>query len=1018
MNESDVEKATLLWFWELGYETIFGPDIAPEEPQAERASYAETILQKRLHTALVKINPTIPADAIEEGIRKICHAESPSLIENNLRFHRFLTDGVDVEYRNTEGQIIHDKVWIVDFKNPHNNKFLAVNQFTVVESRHNRRPDIVIFVNGLPLGLIELKNPADEKATVKTAFRQIQTYKKQIPDLFHCNELVVISDGTEARIGSLTANWERHMPWRTIDGIEVMGKGDSELEVMIKGVFEKERFLDLVRNFIVYEQIKEITVKKVAGYHQFHAVNKAVACTVKASAKSGDGRAGVVWHTQGSGKSLSMAFYAGKIVQTFAMQNPTLVVLTDRNDLDDQLFGTFSECKNILRQTPRQATNRDELRELLRVASGGIVFTTIQKFLPQEKGERYPCLSERHNIVVIADEAHRSQYDFITGFAKNMRDALPNASFIGFTATPIEKADRNTPAVFGNYIDIYDIHKAIEDGATVPIYYEARLAKLGLKEEEKPKIDPDFEEVTEDQEESAKRKLQSKWSRLAVLVGTEKRIEKIAADIIEHFEKRLEAMDGKGLIVCMSRSICVDLYNAVIQLRPQWADEDDDKGFLKVVMTGSATDPVEWLDHIRDKKRRRELGDNFKDAKHPFKLAIVRDMWLTGFDVPSLHTMYIDKPMRGHGLMQAIARVNRVYKDKPGGLIVDYLGIAHEIKQALAEYSEKDKKNTGIDQETAVSLLLEKYEVTKAMFHGFDYHPFFKGSPQAKVRVVPAAMEYILVQKDGKKRFVEAVASLSKVFALAVPHQKALAIQNEVAFFQAVKAAFIKHTGDGSDSHEEMDAAIRQIVSRAVSSDGVFDIFGAAGLQKPELSILSDVFLAEMQGMEQKNLAVELLRKLLHDELKVRSRQHLVQSRSFAERLENTIYQYHNRTIEAVDIIEELIQMAKELRTAASKGEQLGLTDDEMAFYDALETNDSAVKVLGDATLCTIARELVKNVRQGISIDWTVKESARARLRVLVKKILRKYGYPPDKEEKATQTVLEQLELFGEAWAT
>lgn len=1016
MDEDTVEQALMLWFWEMGYKTIFGPKIAPDEPESERATFEDVILRGRLQKAIVELNPEIPQEVIEEVIRKITREESPSLIENNRRFHSMLVDGVDVEYRNKDGRIVHDKVWLVDFNDPHRNSWLAVNQFTVIENRHNRRPDIVIFVNGLPLAVIELKNPADENATIRSAFRQMQTYKNQIPSLFQFNQMLVVSDGTEARMGALTSDWEWFLPWRTIDGEEICSKGDAELEVLAKGIFDKERFLNLIRNFIIFETNKSGVKKKIAGYHQFHAVNKAVSCTVKASSDKGDRRAGVVWHTQGSGKSLSMAFYAGKIIKHSEMENPTIVVITDRNDLDDQLFQTFSACQGILRQTPNQAKDRSHLRDLLKVSSGGVVFTTIQKFLPLDKGDPYPLLSERRNIVVIADEAHRSQYDFIDGFARNMRAALPKASFIGFTATPIEKTDRNTLQVFGDYIDTYDIHQAIEDNATVPIFYEARLAKLGLKEEEKPKIDPEFEEVTEDQEETVKRRLRTKWSRLEAIVGTEKRINKIAADIVGHFDKRLEAINGKGMIVCMSRRICVDLYNAIIKLSPEWAHEDDDKGFLKVVMTGSASDPVDWQKHIRDKRRRGELGDKFKDSSHTFQLAIVRDMWLTGFDVPSLHTMYIDKPMRGHGLMQAIARVNRVYKDKPGGLIVDYLGIAHEIKKALIEYSEKDKGETGIDQEIAVSILLEKYEIIKSMFHGFDYKPFFVGGAQDKVRLVPSAMEHIIRQEEGKKRFLAFVSALSKSFALAVPHEKALAIQDEVAFFQAVRAAFIKHTDSGVSSQEELDAAVQQIVSKAVSSDRVIDIFGAAGLQKPELSILSDSFLAEVQGMEQKNLAVELLKKLLNDEIKVRSRKHLVQSRSLAERLERTIRQYHNRTLEAVDVIDELIEMAKELKAAAKRGDDLGLTEDETAFYDALETNDSAVKVLGNDTLCTIARELVEAVRKNITIDWSVRESARARLRVLVKRILRKYGYPPDKQEKATRTVLEQLELFGEEW--
>jgi type I restriction enzyme R subunit len=1014
ITESVVEEATLSWLDELGYALLFGPDIAPGELFAERESYGEVILVNRLRSALTKINPDIPEEAREEAIRKVMRAEHPSLIENNRRFHRYLVDGVPVEYRG-DGRIINDQAWLIDFSAPDNNDWLAVNQFTVIEERHNRRPDIVVFVNGLPLAVIELKNPADENATAKDAFKQFQTYKAEIPSFFFCNEALIASDGIEAKTGTITSDWERFMPWRTVEGTDLAPKGLPQLEVLLQGVFDRHRFLEQIRHFIVFEETRKGIAKKMAGYHQFHAVQKAIDCTVRAM--KGDKRAGIVWHTQGSGKSLTMVFYAGKIIQHPEMANPTLMVLTDRNDLDDQLYyDTFVPCQELLRQRPIKAESRAELQELLKVASGGVIFTTIQKFLPEEKGDRFPLLSERRNIVVIADEAHRSQYDFIDGFARHMRDALPNASFIGFTATPIEKTDRNTLAVFGDYIDVYDIHQAIEDGATVPIYYEARLAKLDLKEEERPRIDPDFEEVTEGEEESVKEKLKTKWAQLEALVGAEKRVQLVAKDIVEHFEKRLEAMEGKGLIVCMSRRICVDLYNAIIHLRPEWHDKDDKKGFLKVVMTGSATDPVEWQQHIRNKERRQKLGDQFKDSKDPVKLVIVRDMWLTGFDVPSLHTMYVDKPMRGHGLMQAIARVNRVFKDKPGGLVVDYLGIAHELKKALAEYSERDQGKSGIPQELAVTVLMEKYEIVKAMFHGFNYSNFFRGPAQERMRIIPAAMEHILSLEDGKTRFMKAVSDLSKAFALAVPHEKALAIQDEVGFFQTVRAAFVKNTEGNGKRPEDLDMAIQQIVSRAVSSDQVVDIFSAAGLKKQDISILSDEFLEEIRGMPQKNLALELLRKLINDEIQVRSRKYLVQSRSFADMLEQTIREYHNRALEAAQVIEELIRLAREMREAHKRGENLRLTEDELAFYDALETNDSAVKVLGDETLRTIARELVETVRKNVTIDWTVRESVRAKLRTLVKRILRRHGYPPDKQENATQTVLEQAELLCKDW--
>lgn len=1020
ITESEIEQATLDWFKELGYSILYGPGIAPGELLAERASYGDVIFEGRVRSALARINPNIPDEAIEDTYRKLTKTihESPLLYENNYQFHKMVTDGVDVEYKDETGRIIGDKVWLADFSNPDNNDLLVVNQFTVTEGQCNRRPDIVIFLNGLPLGVIELKNPADENATIKDAFNQFQTYKKEIPSLFPYNEILIASDGIEARAGTLTADWEWFLPWRTIEGRDVAPKGMPELEVLIKGIFEKQRFLDLLRYFIVFEVDGVDITKKMAGYHQFHAVNRAVECTLQATSSRGDKRVGVVWHTQGSGKSLTMAFYAGKIIQHPEMQNPTLVVLTDRNDLDDQLFeGTFSKCRDLLRQKPVRSENREQLKELLNVASGGVVFTTIQKFFPEIKGERYPMLSDRRNIVVIADEAHRSQYDFIDGFARHMRDALPNASFIGFTGTPIEAADKSTPAVFGNYISIYDIQRAVEDGATVRIYYEARLAKLELKEEERPKIDPEFEGVTEGEEQTTKEKLKRKWAQLEAMVGTEKRIGLVAKDILDHFEKRLEAMDGKGMIVCMSRRICVDLYNTIIKLRPEWHDENDEKGFLKIVMTGSASDPVEWQQHIRNKSRREKLANNFRNKpEHPFKLVIVRDMWLTGFDAPCLHTMYIDKPMRGHGLMQAIARVNRVFKDKPGGLVVDYLGIADELKKALADYTERDRNMTGIPQEEAVAVMLEKYEIVTTILHGFNYSRFFVGNSAERLTVIKEAMEYILSLEDRKNRFMQAVTELSQAFALAVPHEKALEISDHVGFFQAVRASLAKNTMTEGKSPDILDSAVKQIVSKAIASDEVIDIFASAGLKKPDISILSDEFLEEVQHMPQRNLALEVLKKLLNDEIKIRSRKNLVQSKSFAEMLEETIRKYQNRTIDAAKVILELIELAKEMREAHKRGEQLNLTEDELAFYDALEANDSAVKVLGNETLKNIARELVETVKKNVTIDWTVKESVKAKLRTLVKRILRKYGYPPDKQEKATQTVLNQAELICAEW--
>jgi len=812
--------------------------------------------------------------------------------------------------------------------------------------------------------------------------------------------------------------------------------------VVLEGVFEKSRFLNLVRHFIVFEDSSSNggggkLIKKMAGYHQFHAVNVAVEETLRAAqahkaaempgryeaggkpgGAPGDRRVGVVWHTQGSGKSLTMAFYAGRMILHPAMENPTLVVLTDRNDLDDQLFGTFARCKELLRQPPVQAADRADLREKLKVASGGVVFTTIQKFFPEEKGDRYPVLSDRRNIVVIADEAHRSQYDFIDGFARHMRDALPNASFIGFTGTPIEKSDANTRAVFGDYISVYDIQRAVIDGATVPIYYESRLAKLELKQSERPKIDPNFEEATEGEEVERKEKLKSRWAQLEAVVGSENRLKLVARDLVEHFENRLATMDGKAMVVSMSRRICAELYREIAALRPEWHNVDDEKGAMKVVMTGSASDPMEWQTHIRNKPRREVLAARFRDPKDKFQIVIVRDMWLTGFDVPSLHTMYVDKPMRGHGLMQAIARVNRVFKDKPGGLVVDYLGLADELKKALATYTESGGTGkTAIDQAEAVAVMLEKYEVCCGLFHGFDWTHWLAGTPAQRLSLLPAAQEHILAQNDGKNRLLQIVTDLSQAFALAVPHDEALRIRDDVGFFQAVRAVLSKSVPGERKTDEELDHAIRQIISKAMVSDAVVDIFAAAGLKKPDISILSEEFLAEVQGMPQRNLAVELLQKLLKGEIRLRSRRNVVQARSFAELLEQTVRKYQNRAIETAQVIEELIQLAKDMRAADARGEALKLNDDELAFYDALEVNDSAVKVLGEPTLVHIARELVETVKKNVTIDWTVRENVRAQLRVIVKRILRKYGYPPDKQEKATQTVLEQAELLSQEWA-
>ncbi|MCY3986670.1 MAG: type I restriction endonuclease subunit R, partial [Candidatus Dadabacteria bacterium] len=895
--------------------------------------------------------------------------------------------------------------------------------------------------NGLPLGVIELKNPTDEEATIWTAWQQLQTYKAELPTLFSMNAILMVSDGMEARIGTLTAGREWFKPWRTISGEALADSHMLELQVMLEGVCAPKQFLSLIRDFMVFEDDGggEL-LKKMAGYHQFHAVEVAVAETLRAAelkqtipslkensdrndldrksgGEKGDRRIGVVWHTQGSGKSLTMAFYAGRIIREPAMANPTVVVLTDRNDLDDQLFGTFSRCQELLRQPPVQAENRADLRAKLTVESGGVIFTTIQKFFPEEKGDRHPLLSERRNIVVIADEAHRSQYDFIDGYARHMHDAFPNASFIGFTGTPIELQDANTRAVFGDYISIYDIQRAVKDKATVPIYYESRLAGLRLDESKRPKIDPDFEEATEGEEVSRKEKLKTRWAQLEAIVGAEKRLALVAQDIVTHFGERTEAMDGKAIVVCMSRRICIDLYNNLVCLRPDWHHEDDNKGCLKVVMTGAASDPPDWQPHIRNKARREVLANRFRDPNDHFSIVLVRDMWLTGFDAPSLHTMYIDKPMRGHGLMQAIARVNRVFKDKPGGLVVDYLGIAHELKRAVTTYTESGGTGQSVlDQTQAVAVMLEKYEVCCGLFYGFNRSKWVTGTPQERLNLLPSAQEHILSQENGKDRCIQSVRELSQAFALAVPQEEALNIRDDVAFFQAVQSVLAKRAPADARPEEEHDHAVRQIISRVVASEGMIDIFAAAGLEKPDISILSDEFLAEVQSIPQRNLAVELLQKLLKGELAVRRRKNIVQARSFAEMLEQTISRYQNRTVEAAQVIEELIQLARELRMANARGEELGLSEDELAFYDALETNDSAVQILGDEILRMIARDLVETVQRNVTIDWTLRENVRANLRRLVKRILRKHGYPPDKQEKATQTVLEQAEVLSTNW--
>ncbi len=997
ISESEVENYILELLSNLGYEIKFGPDISPDGIHKERDSYSQVLLSDRLYNSLRNININIKESELEEVYKKLTRDESQDLTVNNKNFHKYLTDGVDIETRDSSNRIVGKKIWLIDRNNLDSNDFLAVNQFTVIEKDKNRRLDIVIFINGIPLVFFELKNPLDENTDIKYAYNQLQTYKKELSSLFKFNEILAISDGYFAKAGTISSEYERFMPWKSADGVSVISPDLDQLKTLVNAVFNKKIIIDLITNFIVFENEEGKYNKKLASYHQYFAVNKAVEKTIEASDIKGDGRSGVIWHTQGSGKSLTMVFYTGKLVLT--LNNPTIVLLTDRNDLDDQLFGVFSRCSDILRQTPVQADSRDRLKELLSVASGGIIFTTIQKFFPDQKGAKYPQLSDRSNIIVIADEAHRSQYDFIDGYARHIRDALPNASFIGFTGTPLERDDKNTPEIFGNYIDIYDIERAIADGSTVGIYYESRLAKLKLNENEVPGIDEKFEEVTEGEEEEEKTKLKSKWARLEAIGGSEKRLRQVAKDIVEHYEERQKALNSKAMIVCMSRRICIDLYNEIIKLRPAWHNDDINFGGIKIIMTGSAEDSQDWQKHIYTKDKKRFLADRFKDPKDKFKIAIVRDMWLTGFDVPCLATMYIDKPMRGHNLMQAIARVNRVYKDKPGGLIVDYIGIGYDLKRAISDYTASSGKGKPvIDKEEAVAVLKEKYEVLKAIIYGYDYSKIFKAGYDEKMRIIQGAMDFIVSDDDKKERFLKYSLELSKAYALSVPHPEALKLADEVAFFEAVKSRINIITRIPADRKEEIDQAVKQIVSEAITTTEVIDVFTAAGLKRPDVSILSDEFLFEIKNLKHKNLAIELLKRLINDEIKIRARKNLVKSKEFSEMLEEAVKRYHNKTIESVQIIEELIKLAKEIRESNKRGEELGLSED------------------GNKVLKEIARELVITVKKNLTIDWNIRENVKAHLRSRVKRILRKYNYPPDKQEKATKTVIEQTELLCRDW--
>jgi type I restriction enzyme R subunit len=1021
LNEDAIEQYAIELLKGLGYAYLSGADIAPDGAREERKSFRDAVLVERLRAALTRLNPTMPSAAREEALRKVTVHETTDLVLNNQRLHKFLIEGVNVEYSDGAGGVRYAKARILDFADPDANDWLAVNQFTIKEDAGERRPDLLVFVNGLPIALFEFKNPMDEKATILSAFRQTQTYKRDLPGLLAYNELLIVADGNQARMGSLTADWERFAIWKRDDGAKV----PIEIEPLIYEVFQKRQLLDIIRHFILFEVTTPAT-KIIAAYHQYYGVNKAVERTIAATGERGDRRIGVFWHTQGSGKSLSMAFYASKIAQRPELANPTLVVLTDRNDLDDQLFGQFMRCTEFLRQTPEQAETRDDLRMALNVASGHIIFTTIQKFLPESNGNRYPAVTDRRNVIVIADEAHRSQYgfgakiddstgDIAYGFARHLRDALPNASFIGFTGTPVETTDRNTRSVFGDYIDVYDVRRAVEDGATVPIYYEARIVRVALEPAKVSYLDEEFEDITEGQEDEEKRRSASRWSQIEALVGADARIDDVARDIVAHFEQRQKGFefDGKAMIVCMSRRICARLYQAIVALRPRWHDDVDERGTIKVVITGSAADDLALQPHLRNKPRRRTIEKRFKDPADSLKLVIVRDMWLTGFDVPSLHTMYVDKPMKGHSLVQAIARVNRVFKTKAGGLVVDYYGIGDDLKRALATYI--DSGGTGdpvLNERDAIAVLQRDYEVVRAMFYGFPYQAYLDGETAAKMTGLVKAADHVLGLENGKTRYLRACASLAKAFSLASTSDYARGIADEVAFFKGVRATIIKISPSTGQSLEEIDLALQQLVSEAIGSRGIVDVLEQSGVKQADISVFSDDFLAEIAGLEQRNLAREMLERLLRDEIKVRSRQNAVQARKFSDLLSEAITKYDNRSLTTMQLIEHLIEFAKELRDEPKRAETMGLSDDELAFYDALAESKSALDVLGDAKLRAIARDLVKSVRESATIDWNLRESVRAEIRLKIKKLLRKHGYPPDATEKATEQVLEQAELL------
>ncbi|MEB6548988.1 type I restriction endonuclease subunit R [Heyndrickxia sporothermodurans] len=1052
-TEDLLEEAVIEILQEMDYEYAFGPDISQDGTQPERRDYREVILDQRLRDSLFALNRHLPEEALEEAYRKIITYNSPSLTENNKQFHTLLTEGVDVTFRKN-GEIKTEKAIVIDFAEPNRNQFLAINQFTIIE-KEERRPDVLIFVNGLPLVVIELKSASDENVGIDNAYNQIQTYKRDIPSLFHYNAFCILSDGINSKAGTITSNEERYMNWRSVDGITVESLDVPQYEVMIRGMLGKGRLLDIIQNFILFQESKDpefdqngekigdkkSIIKILAAYHQYFAVKKAVESTKQATAEQGDRKAGVIWHTQGSGKSFTMVFYTAALVKE--LNNPTIVVITDRNDLDEQLYTTFAKSEDILRQTPKQAHIRklseeqkkqqakdnskeqNGLYDLLNDReSGGIIFTTIQKFKPED-GEM-PVLTDRRNVIIIADEAHRSQYGLEAktdsktgevkyGYAKYLRDALPNASFIGFTGTPIELEDKSTPAVFGNYIDVYDMTRAVEDEATVKIYYENRVIKLETDEAELQKIDDEFDEITEGQEENTREKYKSKWSRLEAVVGSPNRVKKLAQDIVEHYEEKSKTITGKAMVVCMSRRICVDLYDEIVKLRPEWHHDDLEKGKIKIVMTGSAGDEERLQKHIGGKQRRDTLARRMKDTSDELQIVLVRDMWLTGFDVPSMHTMYIDKPMQGHNLMQAIARVNRVFKDKSGGVVVDYLGILESLKKALKQYTDNDKENTGINTDAAVAVMQEKLEVLRGIFHTFDYSAYMGTSQAARIRTITGGMNFILgLEEKEQKEFKQFAIELAKAHSLCAATDEGKAAALEVSFFKAVKASLVKLGVKNvqKKSKKEIETRVTQMLERSIISEDVIDVFDTLGLQRPEISLLSEEFLEEVREIKYKNLAVEMLKKLLEGNLKVMEKRNLVKSEKFSEKLKKALNKYRNQAITNAEVIEELIRMAKEINTLRKQEKNLGLNDDEVAFYDALTADNIIKEFMDDKTLKKIAQELTNAIKQNITIDWSVRKSAQAGMRKIIKRLLKKYDYPPKQAKEALEIVMKQAELM------